>query len=127
MSECRADEDPDPAEPGPAARAVLYVPVLYVPVQPAPGGLTTRFFRTPLGERTAVAFTSRAKLAAALGTGQPVIRLSVGALRALAAPLGVGRLTVDPRLVAPAPASSRTPSPASPFLPAAAAADALAG
>lgn len=121
MSECPADEDPDPAGPGPAARAVLYVPV-----RPAPGGCTTRFFRTPLGERTAVAFTSRAKLAAVLGTGQPAIRLSVGALRALAAPVGVRRLTVDPRLVAPAPAPSRTPAPASAFLPAAAAADALA-
>ncbi|MFF0726905.1 SAV_915 family protein [Streptomyces sp. NPDC004134] len=125
MSEPRADEDPDPAEPAPGARAVLYVPVC-----PVPYGCTTRFFRTPLGERTAVAFTSRAKLAAALGAGQPGIRLSAGALRALAAPLGVTRLTVDPRLVAPAPsrtparARSTSPTSASAFVPAA---DALAG
>ncbi|AZM47039.1 hypothetical protein DMB38_15570 [Streptomyces sp. WAC 06738] len=113
MSEPRADEDPDPAEPAPGVGAVLYVPV-----RPVPYGCTTRFFRTPLGERTAVGFTSRAKLAAALGAGQPGIRLSAGALRALAAPVGVTRLTVDPRLVAPAPSRTPAPSPASALLPA---------
>ncbi|WP_037854390.1 SAV_915 family protein, partial [Streptomyces sp. NRRL S-1824] len=71
-------------------------------VRSGPAGCTTRFFRTPLGGRTAVGFTSAAKLTDTLGTDQPSIRLSEPALRALAAPLGVTALTIDPQFSAPA-------------------------
>ncbi len=59
-------------------------------------------FRTPLGDRTAVAFTSKDRLAATLGPDQAWIRLAEPALRALAAPLGVTTFIVDPQLAAPA-------------------------
>ncbi|MFD9518060.1 SAV_915 family protein [Streptomyces sp. NPDC059979] len=91
-------EDPEPSERFPAGP-------LYVPVRPGPAGCSARFFRTPPGERTAVGFTSEQRLAATLGTGQTWIRLSEPALRALAEPLGVRRLTVDPQFSAPAPAT----------------------
>ncbi|MEU9369994.1 SAV_915 family protein [Streptomyces avermitilis] len=55
-----------------------------------------------MGGRTAVGFTSAGKLTATLGTDQACIRLSEPALRALAAPLGVTVLTVDPPFSAPA-------------------------
>ncbi|XUL92070.1 SAV_915 family protein [Streptomyces galilaeus] len=90
-----AEPSESPAEPFPAG-------LLYVPVRSGPAGCTARFFRTPLGGRTAVGFTSAARLAAALGPEQAAIRLSEPALRALAAPLGVTALTVDPSLSAPA-------------------------
>ncbi|WP_371547121.1 hypothetical protein OG266_18840 [Streptomyces sp. NBC_00554] len=98
------DPDPEPSERIPAGR-------LYVPVRSGPAGCTARFFRTPLGGRTAVGFTSAAKLTATLGTEQVCIRLSEPALRALAAPLGVSALTVDPQLSAPAAAPSTDPWP----------------
>ncbi|WP_405989983.1 SAV_915 family protein [Streptomyces sp. NBC_00986] len=90
-----AAEDPEPAEPVPAG-------LLFVPVRSGPAGCTARFFRTPLGGRTVVGFTSAARLAATLGGEQACIRLSEPALRALAAPLGVTALTVDPQFSAPA-------------------------
>ncbi|MGA4847017.1 SAV_915 family protein [Streptomyces sp. G5(2025)] len=90
MAELLRDEDPEPCEPGPAGP-------LFVPVRPGPAGCVARLFRTPVGERTAVAFTTPQRLSAALGARQPWIRLSEQALRALAAPLGVSGLTVDPR------------------------------
>ncbi|MEU5582446.1 SAV_915 family protein [Streptomyces huasconensis] len=93
MAELLCDEDPEPCEPGPAGP-------LFVPVRPGPVGCVARLFRTPVGERTAVAFTTPQRLSAALGTRQPWIRLSKPALRALAAPLGVSGLTLDPRLAA---------------------------
>ncbi|WP_223183064.1 MULTISPECIES: SAV_915 family protein [unclassified Streptomyces] len=98
-------DDPEPAEPLPAGR-------LCVPVRPGPHGHTAvRLFRTPVGDRTAVAFTDPARLTAALGTGRPWIGLSEPALRALMEPLGVRALTVDPVLTAPSPVSApiRTP------------------
>ncbi|WP_329158462.1 hypothetical protein OHB49_05760 [Streptomyces sp. NBC_01717] len=95
MSPVEFPEDPEPSERFPAG-------LLYVPVRSGPAGCTSRFFRTPLGGRTAVGFTSAAKLTATLGTDQPSIRLSEPALRALAAPLGVTALTVDPQFSAPA-------------------------
>ncbi|WP_406474765.1 SAV_915 family protein [Streptomyces sp. NBC_01615] len=106
MSPVGHSEDPEPSERIPAGHPGL----LFVPVRPGPAGCTARFFRTPLGGRTAVGFTSAAKLAAALGTGQACVRLSEPALRALAAPLGVTALTVDPPLSAPA--ADRTATPA---------------
>ncbi|MFD8418619.1 SAV_915 family protein [Streptomyces sp. NPDC059466] len=95
MSPVEYSEDPEPSERFPAG-------LLFVPVRPGSAGCTTRFFRTPLGGRTAVGFTSAAKLTATLGTGQACIRLSEPALRALAAPLGVTALVVDPSFSAPA-------------------------
>ncbi|MFD4259670.1 SAV_915 family protein [Streptomyces sp. NPDC058534] len=90
-------EDPEPSERFPAGP-------LYVPVRPGPSGCTTRLFRTPLGRRTAVAFTSERTLAATLGPGQAWIRLAEPALRALTAPLGVTTVTLDPQFAAPAAA-----------------------
>ncbi|MQY15484.1 hypothetical protein SRB5_56660 [Streptomyces sp. RB5] len=77
--------------------------LLFVPVTSASGGCTLRMFRTPLGTRTAVAFTSESALRRALGPAQPWIRLAEQAVRSLAAPLGAARLTVDPLLTAGAP------------------------
>ncbi|MGR3868846.1 SAV_915 family protein [Streptomyces graminifolii] len=91
-------KEPGDAEPSERVPAGL----LHVPVRSGPAGCTARFFRTPLGGRTAVGFTSAARLAATLGPEQASIRLSEPALRALAAPLGVTALTVDPQFSAPA-------------------------
>ncbi|WP_377266820.1 SAV_915 family protein [Peterkaempfera sp. SMS 1(5)a] len=104
-------EDPEPSERIPAGP-------LFVPVRPGPTGYVTRLFRTPLGSRTAVGFTTEQRLAAALGPEQAWVRLAEPALRALAEPLGAATLTVDPQLVAPAvrpvpaPAPALTPAPA---------------
>ncbi|MGW1882755.1 SAV_915 family protein [Streptomyces sp. NPDC001970] len=105
MSAVDHSEDPEPSEPVPAGR-------LFVPVRPGPTGWTARLFRTPLGRRTAVGFTSAEKLTATLGKDQACVRLSEPALRALAAPLGVTALTVDPQFSAPAPARAAAPAPA---------------
>ncbi|RKT03155.1 hypothetical protein BX286_1078 [Streptomyces sp. 3211.6] len=91
------EDDPEPEERVPAGP-------LYVPVRPGTGEVVVRLFRTPLGVRTAVGFTRAERLVAVLGAGQPWIRLSEPALRALAEPLGVASLTVDPSLTAPAAA-----------------------
>jgi hypothetical protein len=90
-------DDPEPSDPVPAGP-------LYVPVRPGPWGCTAQLFRTPLGDRTAVAFTSLLRLTATLGSGRPWVRLAEPALRALTVPLGVTSLTVDPQFTAPAPA-----------------------
>ncbi|MBM9510317.1 SAV_915 family protein [Actinacidiphila acididurans] len=100
-------EDAEPLEPGPAGHA------LFVPVRPGPAGCTTRFFRTAMGGRTAVAFTSERALVRALGPDRPWIRLSEPALRALAEPLGVTDLRIDPVLSAP-PAGVGAPAPVAP-------------
>ncbi|MEW2623365.1 SAV_915 family protein [Streptomyces sp. NPDC048106] len=96
MAELRCGDDPAPPEPLPDGP-------LYVPVRPGPSGYAVRLFRTPLGERTAVGFTSVRRLTATLGSGQAFIRLAGAGLRTLIAPLGVTVLTVDPRCTAPAP------------------------
>ncbi|WP_405584450.1 SAV_915 family protein [Streptomyces sp. NBC_01190] len=96
MSSSRTAEDAEPLDRVPAGHP------LYVPVRSGPLGYAARFFRTPLGGRTAVAFTSEQRLIRTLGAGQEWIRLSEPALRALAAPLGVATLRIDPRLSAPA-------------------------
>lgn len=70
-----------------------------------------RMFRTPLGTRTAVAFTSQAALSRALGPEQEWVRLGEPALRALTAPLGADRITVDPLLTARRPHAQRAPEP----------------
>ncbi|MGZ9935115.1 SAV_915 family protein [Streptomyces sp. NC-S4] len=89
------DDDPEPEERVPAGP-------LYVPVLPGRAEVVVRLFRTPLGARTAVGFTSAERLAATLGPGRPWIRLSESALRAMAGPVGASLLTVDPTLTAPA-------------------------
>lgn len=89
-------DDPEPSEQVPGGR-------LCVPVRPvAHGCAAARLFRTPVGGRTAVAFTTPARLRAVLGADQPWTELSEPALRALVRPLGVDALTVDPALTAPA-------------------------
>lgn len=89
------DDDPEPEEPVPAG-------LLYVPVRPGAAEVAVRMFRTPLGARTAVGFTGPELLATVLGAEQPCIRLSEQALRAMAEPLGIELLTVDPTFTAPA-------------------------
>ncbi|MFI8106157.1 SAV_915 family protein [Streptomyces sp. NPDC086023] len=105
MCTFRYEDDPDPEERIPAGP-------LCVPVRPGTRGVAVRVFRTPLGERTAVGFTTPARLAATLGAGQVWIRLSETALRALTEPLGVLLLTLDPTLTAPAVAPAPAPAPA---------------
>ncbi|SCD82386.1 hypothetical protein GA0115240_12483 [Streptomyces sp. DvalAA-14] len=63
-------------------------------------------WRTPFGNRTAVAFTSDQRLRTVLGPTQPWIRLSESALRRMAEPLGALHLTVDPLLTARPPAAT---------------------
>ena len=96
MAEPIFGDDPEPSDRLPAG-------LLYVPVRPGPeGARAARMFRTPLGERTAVGFTSAGRLAGTLGPEQAWTRLSEPALRALTAPLGVTTITVDPQFTAPA-------------------------
>ncbi|MFD7878857.1 SAV_915 family protein [Streptomyces sp. NPDC059766] len=109
MAQLLHGEDPEPADRFPAGP-------LYVPVRPGRSGCAARLFRTPLGDRTAVGFTSERKLTATLGGGQAWIRLAESALRALTAPLGVTAVTVDPQFTAPAPARTTPPAPAAPAL-----------
>ncbi|MFE6622703.1 SAV_915 family protein [Streptomyces sp. NPDC057740] len=106
MTDILSDEDPEPSDRFPAGP-------LYVPVRPGPAACAARLFRTPLGDRTAVGFTSLRRLTATLGPDQPWIRLAEPALRALTAPLGVTTVTVDPQFHAPAPAPT-TPADAEP-------------
>ncbi|MFE7749647.1 SAV_915 family protein [Streptomyces sp. NPDC057428] len=94
------ESEPEPEEPLPAGP-------LYVPVRPGRGAeAAIRLFRTPLGTRTAVGFTSAARLTATLGTGQRFVRLSEALLRTLCEPLGAYLVTVDPALSAPAVTAS---------------------
>ncbi|KUN96958.1 SAV_915 family protein [Streptomyces caeruleatus] len=106
MADILSDEDPEPSDRFPAGP-------LYVPVRPGPAACAARLFRTPLGDRTAVGFTSLRRLTATLGPDQPWIRLAEPALRALTAPLGVTTVTLDPQFRAPAPAPA-TPADAEP-------------
>ncbi|MEV0581039.1 hypothetical protein OG521_34785 [Streptomyces sp. NBC_01463] len=99
MNDNQSAEDPDPL---PADRAGA----LFVPVRPGSVGCSARLFRTPLGVRTAVAFTDERQLTRTLGKQQPWIRLSEPAARALVAPLGIDGLTIDPVLAAPGPGAA---------------------
>ncbi|CAM5646366.1 hypothetical protein SAVIM338S_06403 [Streptomyces avidinii] len=107
------DDDPEPEERVPAGP--LYVPVLpFRPagaVRPGTAEVVVRLFRTPLGARTAVGFTTAERLAATLGAGRPWIRLSESALRTMAGPVGASLLTVDPTLTAPAVAPAAASGP----------------
>ncbi|MBB5936887.1 SAV_915 family protein [Streptomyces zagrosensis] len=93
MTDHRTPKDPEPAERIPAGPTEC----LYVPVRSGPAGHTARLFRTPLGGRTAIGFTSVRRLTAALGAEHEWIKLGEPALRALVAPLGCPRITIDPR------------------------------
>ncbi|MCA1218218.1 SAV_915 family protein [Streptomyces sp. 8L] len=97
-----ADPDPAaiaaPAALAPAAADPRSCRPLYVPVRiGSAGGTQLRFARTPGGARTAVAFTSRRRLAAVFGDQQPWVMLAEPALRSLAEPLGAPLVTIDPR------------------------------
>ncbi|MEU3742039.1 MULTISPECIES: SAV_915 family protein [unclassified Streptomyces] len=105
MTALPCGEDPEPSEPGPAGP-------FFVPVRPGPAGCVARLFRTPVGGRTAVAFTTPQRLGAALGDRQAWVRLSEPALRALTEPLGVREVTVDPRLAAHPVGPPERPTPA---------------
>jgi len=102
-------------------------PQLCVPVREAACGFALRMFRDRDGSRCAVAFSSGERLRAVLGDDQHWLPLSEPALRALAAPLGVDTLIVDPNMIAPtvrqtpapAPVTSPAPSPAIALTPAA--------
>ncbi|AEY87667.1 hypothetical protein SHJG_2392 [Streptomyces hygroscopicus subsp. jinggangensis 5008] len=109
MEELLYGEDPEPSDRFPAGP-------LYVPVRPGPSGCAARLFRTPLGDRTAVGFTSERRLVVTLGAGQAWIRLAEPALRALTAPLGVTSVTIDPLFTAPAPAPTPAPAPVGPVV-----------
>ncbi|MFE7547246.1 SAV_915 family protein [Streptomyces gardneri] len=125
MADALSGDDAEPFEQPPAPAAQPPAPAaqprppfaqppaagrLCVPVRPSAGGWATRLFRTPVGGRTAVAFTDPARLRAVLGADQPWILLSEPALRALAEPLGVHELRIDPAFTAPAPAAVPTPT-----------------
>ncbi|MFE3021686.1 SAV_915 family protein [Streptomyces sp. NPDC059256] len=101
-------DDGEGDRPGPVA--ALYVPVRFGRV----AGHHLCFLRTPLGVRTAVGFTSRERLAAVLGAEQAWIRLAEPVVRALAEPLGVLTLTIDPQLTAPGPARTVAKTPGTP-------------
>ncbi|MFD5859589.1 SAV_915 family protein [Streptomyces chartreusis] len=105
MADHLSDEDPEPSERFPAGP-------LFVPVRPGHAACAARLFRTPLGDRTAVGFTSQRQLTATLGPDQPWIRLAEPALRSLTAPLGVTTVTVDPQFCAPAPTAPAPTAPA---------------
>ncbi|MFH8371687.1 SAV_915 family protein [Streptomyces sp. NPDC018031] len=104
MTHHTCGDDPEPFERFPAGP-------LYVPVRPGPTACAARLFRTARGGRTAVGFTSRDLLTAALGPGQAWIRLAAPALRALTAPLGVTTVTVDPQLTAPPAGGGQSTAP----------------
>ncbi|MFF7729419.1 SAV_915 family protein [Streptomyces sp. NPDC008001] len=92
---CEADS----AEPSHPAGRTDARP-LYVPVRRCACGFALRVFRSPLGERTAVAFTTERRLSDVLGPDQAAVRLALPAVRALASPLGVDQVSVDPQLTA---------------------------
>ncbi|WP_203622508.1 SAV_915 family protein [Streptomyces sp. SID8499] len=102
MADILCGEDPEPSERFPAGP-------LFVPVRPGPSGCVARIFRTPLGDRTAVGFTSESSLIATLGPEQAWIRFAEPALRALTEPLGIATVTVDPQFTA-RPASPARPA-----------------
>ncbi|PSK81599.1 type III secretion system (T3SS) SseB-like protein [Murinocardiopsis flavida] len=100
--------EPHPAADLPSARTghqapnLLYVPVCTVPAHTDPGGaVSLRMARLGDGERVALAFTSAARLRAAMGPSQQWTRVAMSALRSMSRPLGVNRVQVDALVVAP--------------------------
>lgn len=101
---------------------------VYVPLREAACGVSLRFFRDQGGARRAVGFTRLEHLAGLLGPDQPYYRLTLRAVRELAAARGVTGLLLDPVLVAAPvrelePLTAQAPTP----LEAPAAATALLG
>ncbi len=96
MADILCGEDPEPSDRFPAGP-------LFIPVRPGPSWNVMCMFRTPLGARTVIGFTSERRLIATLGSEQPWIRLAESALRALTVSLGVATITVDPQFTARAP------------------------
>jgi SseB protein N-terminal domain len=86
-------------------------PPLFVPVRDCAPALALRLFRNPAGGRTAVAFTSPARVAEVLGAGQHWVRLSEPALRSMLTDLDVSGIVVDPAGTMPS-TMSRTAAPA---------------
>jgi len=73
---------------------------LIVPVRECAGGVVSvRTARADSGERVGLAFTSEARLRAALGDGQRWIAMAEPALRSMLRPLAVTRIQTDPVLV----------------------------
>jgi len=73
---------------------------IYVPMSDAACGIALRLFRDQGGERCAVGFTRLDLLVELLGPDERYYRLTVRAVRELAAQRGVTRLVLDPALVA---------------------------
>lgn len=69
---------------------------LWVPVKKSAfGTVSVKLARTPDGRRAGVGFTSAAGLSRVFGASQPSIRISLPALKAMLAPLGVTGVEVD--------------------------------
>ena len=75
--------------------------LMVVPVRGTSDAVSLRCGRSSSDERVGIAFTTEARLAETMGAEQPWIYVDERALRAMLAPLGVSRITVDPRVVAP--------------------------
>lgn len=73
--------------------------LMVVPVRTGSGMACLRCGRLPTGERVGIAFTTEARLAAAMGADQASIHLSGRAMQTILAPLGIHRIQVDPGLV----------------------------
>jgi hypothetical protein len=73
---------------------------MVVPVRTVSGTVSLRCGRLPTGERSAIAFTTEARLVEVMGADQPWIHLNERAMKAMLAPLGVTRIQVDPGLIA---------------------------
>ena len=82
---------------------------LCVPVRDNACGFTLRMFRNRDGARCAVAFTTRERLAAVLGSRQRWVELAEPAVRDIVLPLGVRDLVIDPALIAPPVRSQAAP------------------
>ena len=70
--------------------------LLFVPVHQGAFSRTLRLFRTEAGQRTAVAFSSPARLMKVLGADQPWIRLAEPPLRRLIDDLDLAGIVFDP-------------------------------
>jgi hypothetical protein len=71
-------------------------PPLLVPARSGGGVLGLRLFRTPAGNRTAVAFTSLDQLVKVLGDDHEWMWLCERALRGMVKDLGVIGIVIDP-------------------------------
>ncbi|WP_354638149.1 SAV_915 family protein [Kitasatospora camelliae] len=76
-------------------------PRFHVPVRTVGAVQVLRLFRHRDGSRCAVAFSTAEALRALLDADQESAVVGEPALRELTGPLGIGRLVLDPALVAP--------------------------